>query len=94
MQAAKNWIPKYKGKHLAKGYSKHFGVDKLCAVKELEMLGYPIQYSYKKQLRETMNHHHRAAAEKQAEAANDYEESNEKHLHILLDIPQAVPRMV
>ncbi|RKQ35607.1 hypothetical protein [Oceanobacillus halophilus] len=52
LQAAVHWIPKYEGKNLVKGYSKHFGVNKLCAVKELEMLGYSIKESYKKELRD------------------------------------------
>lgn len=36
---AKTWITKYTGKKLHLGYTKHFGVSKLCAVIELEMVG-------------------------------------------------------
>jgi hypothetical protein len=36
---AKNWINKYTGKKLHHGYAKYFGVSKLCAVIELELLG-------------------------------------------------------
>ena len=39
LKAAKAWIPQYEGKNLVKGYRKHFGVDILCAIKELQMLG-------------------------------------------------------
>lgn len=46
LQAAKNWLPKYAGKHIAKGYSKHFGVNILCAALELRMLGYEISEHY------------------------------------------------
>ncbi len=46
LQAAKHWMPKYEGKNIVKGYSTHFGVDKLCAVKELEVLGYKIDTQY------------------------------------------------
>lgn len=60
LQVAKHWIPKYNGKNLVSGYSKHFAVDKLCAVIELEMLGYSIKSSYKKQLKD-------AAKQKQRE---------------------------
>lgn len=35
LQVAKNWIPKFKGKNIIKGYSNYFGVNKLCAIKEL-----------------------------------------------------------
>ena len=51
LQAARFWIPKYNGQNLVKGYSKHFGVDKLCAVKELTLLGYKINDEYVKQLK-------------------------------------------
>ncbi|MDR3594741.1 hypothetical protein [Clostridium sp.] len=51
LQAARCWIPKYDGQNLVKGYSKHFGVDKLCAVKELTLLGYKIRDEYVEQLR-------------------------------------------
>lgn len=50
LQAAKHWIQKYNGVNLIKGYSKHFGVDKLCAVRELEMIGYTFSDAYKQEL--------------------------------------------
>ena len=51
LQAAKCWISKYDGENLVKGYSKHFAVDKLCAVKELRGLGYEISEEYVEQLK-------------------------------------------
>jgi hypothetical protein len=54
LQAAKFWIPKYDRENLVKGYSKHFGVDKLCAVKELALLGYTISDEYVKQLKRSL----------------------------------------
>lgn len=42
LQAAPHWIPKYEGKNLILGYSKHFAVDQICAIKELQMLGVEI----------------------------------------------------
>lgn len=50
-QTAKHWIRKYEGKHIIKGYSKHFGVNKLCAIKELEMLRYNFKPEYIKQIK-------------------------------------------
>lgn len=73
LQAAKHWIPKYEGKNLVAGYSKHFAVDKLCAVSELEMLGYSIKGSYKKQLKE-------AARQKQRESEKRKRLKREKQL--------------
>ena len=38
LQAARPWLAKYEGKHIVKGYRKHFGVDIICAITELQML--------------------------------------------------------
>ncbi len=42
LQAAKRWIAEYRGKNLVRGYKKWFGVDDVCAVVELRMLGVDI----------------------------------------------------
>jgi len=36
---APKWIASYTGTHIDKAYKKRFGVDQLCAMKELIMLG-------------------------------------------------------
>lgn len=36
------WIKNFEGKNIGKSYSKWFGVDRQCALYELEMLGYPL----------------------------------------------------
>ncbi len=51
LQAAKNWLPNYEGKNIVQGYKKHFAVSLLCAVNELEMLGYNIPQEYINQLK-------------------------------------------
>ncbi|WP_052342684.1 hypothetical protein [Bacillus sp. EB01] len=40
LQNAKEWAQQYSGKNIAKGYSVWYGVDLVCAIAELEMLGY------------------------------------------------------
>lgn len=50
LSLAKKWIKTYTGKHLVKGYSKHFCVDKICAVRELRMIGVEISQEYENQL--------------------------------------------
>jgi hypothetical protein len=50
LNSAKTWIKTYPGKNPVKGYSKKYGVDKLCAVKELRMIGVNISETYEKQL--------------------------------------------
>lgn len=52
--SAKNWIKTYTGNNLVKGYSKKYSVDKLCAVKELIMIGVEISEEYEKRLINSM----------------------------------------
>jgi len=54
LQTAKDWIKTYSGKNLVKGYSKKYGVDKLCAVVELRMIGIEISEEYERQLKNSM----------------------------------------
>ncbi|MGQ1948055.1 hypothetical protein ACT3CD_13240 [Geofilum sp. OHC36d9] len=54
LSSAKSWIKTYSGNNLVKGYSKNYFVDKLCAVKELRMVGVNISEEYEKQLINSM----------------------------------------
>jgi predicted membrane metal-binding protein len=54
LNSTKNWIKTYTGNNLVKGYSKKYSVDKLCAVKELRMIGVDISEEYEKQLINSM----------------------------------------
>lgn len=54
LSSSKNWITIYSGNNLVKGYSKKYSVDKLCAVKELRMIGVEISEEYEKQLIKSM----------------------------------------
>ena len=51
---AKQWLPTYKGQSIVRGYARHFAVDLLCAVKELEMLGNQFKPEYIDQLKKTI----------------------------------------
>lgn len=51
LDSAKHWIAKYKGKNIIKGYKNHFGVDWLCAIKELQMLGVGLDPEYVEKLK-------------------------------------------
>jgi hypothetical protein len=72
LQAAAHWIPKYEGKKLINGYSKHFGVNKVCAVIELEMLGYSYSEAYKQELKD-------AEIQKQRDAERRIEQKEKAH---------------
>jgi hypothetical protein len=42
LQRARRWLASYRGKNVVRGYKKWFGVDDVCAVLELQMLGIDI----------------------------------------------------
>ena len=69
-------MPKYDGKNIVNGYSNHFGVDKLCAVFELRMLGYKISETYVVQLKADMERR-RLAKEKNKQLKELEEQSND-----------------
>jgi len=54
LRSAKSWIKTYSGNNVVKGYSKKYSVDKLCAVKELRMIGVEISEEYERQLINSM----------------------------------------
>jgi len=54
VQSARHWLPTYKGKNIVRGYRKRYGVDWLCAVYELQMLGVELDPAYVAHLQTTM----------------------------------------
>ncbi len=56
LQSAKStdWIAKYSGKNIVRGYSKCFGVDLLCAIKELRLLGVKVDEEYENQVKNSL----------------------------------------
>jgi hypothetical protein len=50
LKSGAEWVKTFSGKHIVQGYSKRYGVDKLCAVKELRMIGVEISEEYENQL--------------------------------------------
>ncbi|OWZ82769.1 hypothetical protein [Natranaerobius trueperi] len=40
LEDAENWVYCFNGKNIVKSYKKWYGVDIMCALNELEMLGY------------------------------------------------------
>ena len=46
LRRAKQWIGHYTGEHIVKAYKKRFGVDQLCAMAELKMLGVDLDPDY------------------------------------------------
>ena len=72
LQSARHWLAGYSGKNPIRSYAKWFGVDWMCAVRELEILGVKLDPVYVQQLRTTLDERpkHRKAA-KAAKAASE-----------------------
>jgi hypothetical protein len=64
LQSARAWIAKYEGKNIVKGYSNWYGVDLLCAIKELRILGINIDEERERQVKATFEGRARARQRK------------------------------
>ncbi len=51
LAVAREWLKANAGKNLVKRYAKWYGVDKLCAIVELGMLGVEINQRYKEEVK-------------------------------------------
>ena len=54
LMVAADWVKKYNGKHIISSYAKWFGVDKICAITELRVLGILIPESLENQIKESI----------------------------------------
>ncbi|HYN22035.1 MAG TPA: hypothetical protein VE078_13830 [Thermoanaerobaculia bacterium] len=81
LQAAKAWLDKYPGKNVLVGYKKHFAVDTLCALAELQRLGVTFDAEYVRKVQSSeqarVESRHRERERKKAAApALSFEESD------------------
>jgi hypothetical protein len=53
LMAAVTWRSRWSGKHIVSSYARWFGVDLLCAITELRMLGVAVAAEYEQQIRLT-----------------------------------------
>lgn len=75
---AKEWVKSYDGKNIIKGYAKWFGVDWICAMTELEMLGYPFSEKMKEKTRNAVanrNHDKKLKKETRKQKRDQFEEN-------------------
>ena len=54
LKSAVEWVKTYSGQKIVHGYCKRYGVDKLCAVKELRLIGIAISEEYENQLQQSI----------------------------------------
>lgn len=66
LQSAKHWISTYSGGNIVKGYKNWFGVDLVCAIKELRMLGVKLDEQY---VLQALQCHENAIADRQKKKA-------------------------
>jgi hypothetical protein len=52
---ATNWVAKHQGEKIVSHYRKWFGVDLLCAIAELRLLGVPVDQGYEAQVRRSVD---------------------------------------
>ncbi len=71
LQAAKHWIPTYVGENIIKGYKKWFGVDLVCAINELRLLGVKLDEQY---VFQALNSKEQEIAKKQKKLAEKKQE--------------------
>jgi hypothetical protein len=77
LQSAKKWLASFTGKNVVRGYAKWFGVDLLCAAKELQLLGVPIDPVYLKRLETTVSNRRRQTPQPPRDLQQDFGESDE-----------------
>ncbi len=65
--AAAKWRSSYGGNHIVKSYARWFGIDLICAVVELRMIGVDVAPEYEQQLRLTIAARAKARAKRAAE---------------------------
>jgi hypothetical protein len=53
LQTARKWLESFQGKTPVRGYARWYGVDLLCAAKELQLLGVELDAGYLERLRVT-----------------------------------------
>lgn len=84
--AAKDWTTKYNGKNVIAGYAKWFGVDKVCAIRELKMIGISITENLENQILESHKsriNHKRKKKEKIEKMDTTVFESNDNFAFIV-----------
>jgi hypothetical protein len=54
LESARRWLMKFSGKNVVRSYAKWFGVDLLCAAKELSLCGVAVDPAYVAQLETTV----------------------------------------
>jgi len=88
LQAAPKWLSSYKGRNVIRSYAKWFGVDKLCAIKELQMLGIPLSESKVEAIKKGMAASERAKKKATASIPDGYGELWDENFAFIVDFTE------
>lgn len=77
LQAAKRWLQDYDGKNIVRSYRKHFGVDWICALVELKMLGIEVDPDYESRLKQTVENKIRSNRQRRLKKVQEEAEREE-----------------
>ena len=73
LQNAKTkWLPTATAKSLPKSYSKWYGVDLICAINELEMLGYKYSEQYKQRVKASIENRAKEKRKRKEKRESEY----------------------
>lgn len=90
---ATGWLKQYAGKNIVHGYKRWFGVDLICAINELRMLGVAIAPEYEAQVRKTVSELIKTSAARKAAAKEPVwnDDSDETFAYIAGYTPAGFP---
>lgn len=100
LQSAPRWVAAYEGTNIIRSYRKRYGVDWLCAIEELQLLGVRLDLAHVSQLRrmveeQTNKNQKRRLQQQQAASSNErsrrYPDSDEQHYFIAGYTSNGVP---
>ena len=77
------WLRSFSGKKIVQAYRKRFGVDLLCAITELRLLGVTISQEYEEQVRRSVQNARNSRKEEKTssetpEALDEFPDSDER----------------
>lgn len=91
LQNAKKWAEQYNGKNIAKGYSNWFGVDLVCAINELEVLGSKFKQTFKEQVKQSLIARQKQKERRKRENGQEHNNDDGNFYFIAGYTPNGVP---
>jgi len=87
----KDWVHRYSGKNIVQDYRKKYGLDTLCAIAELRLLGVEISEEYEENVRRSIEGAALARKRKKRKQEEEWPESDENFAFIVGYTPAGFP---